>query len=89
MYVVNPSIEWTNDQIQSSQPGSVPFTVCTKIMATALITIRSTNGGGTQFRFPFDQSISDLNLSRITHDRVQLLGLWQGRAGAFACPAYI
>ena len=50
VYVVNPSIEWTNDQIQSSQPGSVPFTVCTKIMATALITIRSTNGGGTQFR---------------------------------------
>ena len=47
-YVVNPVVEWTNALMQHFQPTSTSFTVCTKIIATALITIQT--GNTYQFR---------------------------------------
>ena len=47
-YLVNPVIKWSNALMQKSQPGSTSYTVCTKIIASALITIQT--GAGYQFR---------------------------------------
>ena len=48
VYVVNPAISWSNDLMNKAQPGATSFTVCTKIVATALITISTP--GGQQYR---------------------------------------
>ena len=43
-YVINPVIDWSFEAMQETQPGSTPFTVCTKIIAIGMITIYSSSG---------------------------------------------
>ena len=47
-YLVNPVIKWSNALMQATQPTSTSYTVCTKIIASALITIQTS--AGYQFR---------------------------------------
>lgn len=44
-YVINPLVDWSYQAMQSAQPRSTAFTVCTKIIAIGLITINSGAGG--------------------------------------------
>jgi len=43
-YVVNPVVDWSHQAMQSAQPGSTAFTVCTKIIAIGMITINTPSG---------------------------------------------
>ena len=43
-YVLNPLVDWSYQAMQSSQPRSTAFTVCTKIIAIGLITINTGSG---------------------------------------------
>ena len=43
-YVVNPVVDWSYQAMQSAQPGSTAYTVCSKIIAIAMITINSPSG---------------------------------------------
>lgn len=43
-YTVNPIMDWSFEAMQASQKGSTAFTVCTKIIAIGMITIKSANG---------------------------------------------
>ena len=43
-YVVNPIMDWTFEAMQGSQLGSTSYTVCTKILAIGMITIRTPDG---------------------------------------------
>ena len=42
--VINPVIAWSEEAITSQQGAATPYTVCTKIIATALITIQTREG---------------------------------------------
>ena len=43
-YVVNPVVDWSYQALQTSQPGSTAFTVCSKIIAIGMITISTPSG---------------------------------------------
>ena len=43
-YLVNPVFDWSNQHIQGAQPGATTYTVCTKIVVTALITLQTNTG---------------------------------------------
>ena len=43
-YVVNPVVDWSYQAMQSAQPGSTAFTVCTKIIAIGMVTINTPSG---------------------------------------------
>jgi hypothetical protein len=43
-YTVNPIMDWSFEAMQASQKGSTAFTVCTKIIAIGMITIKSAAG---------------------------------------------
>jgi hypothetical protein len=43
-YTVNPIMDWSFEAMQASQKGSTAFTVCTKIIAIGMITIKSADG---------------------------------------------
>ena len=43
-YLVNPVVDWSYQAMQSAQPGSTAFTVCSKIIAIGMITINTPSG---------------------------------------------
>jgi len=43
-YVVNPVMNWQMDAMQVAQPGATAFTVCTKIIGIAMVTLHSADG---------------------------------------------
>jgi len=43
-YVINPIMDWTFEAMQGSQLGSTGYTVCSKILAIGMITIRTPDG---------------------------------------------
>lgn len=43
-YVVNPVMEWSFEAMQTTQKGSTAYTVCSKIIAIGMITIRTPEG---------------------------------------------
>jgi len=73
-YVVNPVIDWSFEAMQETQPGSTPFTVCTKIIAIGMITIYSSSGTAISRRLlsteflhkpsHFDEELHDMAMTR-------------------------
>ena len=49
-YVINPILQWSYQAMQAMQPGSTPYTVCTKIIAIGLITFSGVNSAGDRRR---------------------------------------
>lgn len=68
-YVLNPVLKWSFAAMQRQYPGSTPYTVCTKIIAIALITFKTATG--TQYR----RLLS-------TFDNSAMVNLWNLQAAA-------
>ena len=78
-YVINPIVDWTFEAVQSQQRGATAYTVCSKVIAIGMITIRTPEGTQLARRLLSTELIADESSNHILMQKFHALDMMRKR----------